>query len=246
MLGMYSSVLDKIENTDPQLFYDIMSNMDSSILPPVYYTEMHEYKVTSDLFTLGGIVSEIYSGDELLDQKTSIQFMDIGLWDTMRYAFKGVLQNLETNKNTIETFNMLDYFYSDFIDFIGDDCYFIYDSDAKGPSNPGVNIVKGSIPYKAFYVPHYIELNVTTALTLFEQTCHDVEKNYGHIRLYCHPSKIGNKLKVRFKDYQGYPKNAFPLGGIEDDGLTNSSSDNGFHVEKQITEVIDNISDIYY
>jgi hypothetical protein len=206
---------------------------------------MHQYKITSDLFTLGGCVREVYSGHELIDNKTFVEYMDINLWDTMKYSFLGMMQKVETDKNTSETFGMLNDFYSDFIDFIGVGCYFAYDSDKKGPGNPGTNIIKGSIPYKPFYLPEYIKDNVTSALILFEQTCHDIENKYGPIRLFCYPTKIGNKFKIRFKDYDAshYPIEAAPIGALEQDGLT-SSSDNGFHVEKQIEEVLEHVDSV--
>jgi hypothetical protein len=241
MLGMYSSSLGELEVSNAALFYDIMNNMDTSILPPLYYTEMHEYKATCDIFTMGGGVSEVYSGRELIDNKTAFKFMDINLWDTMRYAFLGVMSTVEHNSPA--TLDILNNFYSDLVDFIGEDCYFIYDSDGKGIDNPGTNIVEGNIPYKSFYIPKYIQENVTSALILFEQSCHDIERKYGHIRAQCYPNKIGNKIKIRFKDYDAkYPTDMPPLGNVEIDGAT-SASDHGFHVEKQIDEVLENFQD---
>jgi hypothetical protein len=182
----------------------------------------------------------VYSGRELIDNKTIIKYMDISLWDTLKYNLLGVMDSVESkNKKTMDVLN--DFIYN-FINFIGDDCYFIYDSDGKGMNVPGVNIIKGNIQYKQFYLPEYIGQNTNMALTLFEQTCHDIELEYGHVRIQCYPSKIGSKLTLKFKDYNQYPKELPPLGIMGPDGGV-SSSDNGFHVKRLINDTVDYFAD---
>jgi hypothetical protein len=246
MFGMYSSSLGKLEYDNEYLFWEIVGNMDTTVLPPIYYTEMHQYKITGDLFSLCGI-GEIYSGSELIDNKTTIEYKDINSIDTMKYNFLGIMQSVEQKNG--ETLNVLNDFYHDFRDFIGKNCYFVYDSDGNGINNRGVNIVDGKIDYKSFYLPQYIRNNVTSALTLFEQSCRDIEDKYGHIKVLCYPDKIGNKTKIKFKDYNRYPEELKPLGYIDHDGNSLSSSDSGFHIEKQVDEVLDNLqtgNDSYY
>jgi hypothetical protein len=236
MVGFYSSELGQLRNENEDLFWTIINNMDTSVLPPLYYTEMHQYKVAGDIFSLDTLVTEIYSGRELIDNNTSVEYMDISLWDTMKYNFLGVMENIENKKgNTIDVLND---FYHDFINFVGEDCYFIYDSDGKGSNTPGTNIIGKNIPYKPYYIPEYIGRNVNTALNLFEQSCHNIENKYGHIKVQCYPNKIGNKLKINFKDYNQHPKELPPLGNVTPDG-NNSSSDNGFHVKRVINETLD-------
>jgi hypothetical protein len=237
MPGMYSASLGRLAATDETLFWELIGTMDSGVIPPEYYTEMHEYKVTGDLFTMCNI-TEIYSGSELIDNNTSTHYMDINLWDTMKYEFLGIMNKVEEKTNN--TIDILDRFYNDFNDFIGNDGYFIYESDKKGKNNPGTNIVSGSIPYKSFYLPEYIKNNVTNTLLLFEQSCHDIEKEYGPIKVQCYPSKIGNKVKINFKDYIQFPKELTPLGNVDQDGAK-SSSDKGFHIEKIIDDTLENL-----
>jgi hypothetical protein len=225
-----------LEGMNENLYEDIINAMDTTVIPPLYYNEMHQFKSSHDLFCLGGDSIEVYSGNELIDNKTRINVIDINLWDTMKYKVLGILESVENNAN--ETFQSANNFYYDFIRFIGENSFFIYDSDAKGMDGGGVNIVGGNVPYKSFYTPPYISENVTNTLKLFEQSCHYIENQYGHIRVQCVPSKVGNKMKIKFKDYIGHPKEFTPLGNATPEGNA-SSVDLGYQVEREISEVID-------
>jgi hypothetical protein len=215
--------------------------MDTTVIPPLYYNEMHQFKKVFDIFCMGG-GSEVYSGRELIDNHTKIEMMDINFWDTMRLKFFGSFNNIDVESyHTLATASL---FHSDFSNFIGENCTFIYDSDGKGINEPGINIIGGSIPLKSFYVPSHIPTNVRTTYSLFESTCHDLEQQFGHIKVYCAPNKVGDKLKIKFKDYALPPAEFAPLGGQTPEGQS-SSIDSGFYVERNIEEVIDAIQESY-
>jgi hypothetical protein len=236
LVGNYSNELAKIELTNTEAYYDIINNMDTAVIPPLYYTEKHQYKHTSNIFSMGGSTSEIYCGDELIDNRTRIVFTDINYWDSMRLKILGLMYQAEKNVgNTLDIANSL---YYDFTHFIGEEATFIYDSDAKGVNKPGVNIIGGKIPLKPYYTPSYLPENVSTTLSLFEQTCHDIENTYGNIRVQCYPSKIGNKMRIKFKDFETFPLDAKPLGNINTEGGS-SSIDIGYQVENIINEAIE-------
>jgi hypothetical protein len=234
--GTYSQAIGRLQATDEYSFNEIINNMDVSVLPPVFYNEVQQYKSTCDIFSMGGTWEEIYSGSELIDNKTRIEFMDINLWDSMRLNVLGLLG--ETEERAPETFNAASSFHSDFSNFIAEGCLFMYDSDGKGINEPGINIIGGRIPLKNFYVPGHIPSNVRTAYSLFESTCHDVESRYGHVRILCAPDKIGDKIKIKFKDYNLPPAGFVPLGERSADG-DSSAIDSGYHVERNINEAIE-------
>jgi hypothetical protein len=241
-IGSYSAALNKLEYNNRMAFDELVGDMDTTVLPPIYYNEVHQYKQDCDIFCLGGATVDIFSGKELIDNKTVIEFMDVNLWDTMRYKMFGVMDSVEDKvSNTLEAARL---FHSDFSNFIGEDCTFIYDSDGKGMNEPGINIVGGGIPFKPYYVKSHIPLSVNTAYSLFESTCHDIEREYGHIKIHCAPGKIGDKIKIKFKDFNNTPTRFIPLGGktIEGDA---SSVDSGYHIEKNIDDMIEVIETAY-
>jgi hypothetical protein len=236
MTGNYSKILNEIESNNSEAYYDIINNMDTTVLPPVYYTDKHQFCHVSDIFSLGGSTAEIYGGNELIDNKTKITFTDINFWDSMKLKLLGMIKYAQRDSSNI--LNIADLLYHDFSHFIGEDALFIYDSDAYGIDKCGSNIIGGDIPFKSYYTPSYIPNNINTSLTLFEETCHSIENNYGHVRVMCYPSKIGNKIKIRFKDYASFPSDNKPLGPITEEGGS-SSFDSGYHIEKEISEAID-------
>jgi hypothetical protein len=137
-----------------------------------------------------------------------------------------------------ETLNIADLFYHDFSSFVGEDATFVYDSDAKGPGEGGMNILGGKVPLRDYFTPSFIPENAISALTLFRQTCHDIENAYGHIKVHCYPSKIGNKIKIRLKDYASFPPELEPLGSIDQDGGS-TSVDSSYNIEKDFVEAIE-------
>jgi hypothetical protein len=239
-IGQYSESLGLLENTDNTLYNDLLQQMDTAVIPPVFYTEMHQYIATSDLFTIGSDL-ELYSGRDLIDNKTSFEFMDINKWDTIRLSIMNMLYKVECE--TPDTFDITASIYESFSNFIGKDSYFIYDSDANGMDKCGVNIVEGTIPFSQYYPKAYIPRNIADSLILFENDCHYIEKEYGHIRLYCYPSNIGNKIKITFKDYVNAP-----FSPINTDAIHNKRTaaiDHGYHINKNIDDAIDYLTDEY-
>jgi hypothetical protein len=238
LIGNFSEALSKLEYADENVFNEIITDMETTVLPPTFYNEVQQFKMKHDIYCLGGGI-EIFSGIELIDRKTRISFLNINLWDTMRFKFLGVMDKMSQVAGDTLTISSL--FHSDFDHFIGENCTFIYDSDGKGINDPGVNIIGKDIPYKSYYAPKYIPENVRTAYLLFEGTCHDIEREHGHIKVHCAPSKIGNTFKIRFKDYEGTPATFVPLGNKMPNGDHLSSVDSGYYIEKNIDEVIDAI-----
>jgi hypothetical protein len=234
--GNYSNILSRIEDYNPELYSDIITNVDTAVIPPIFYNEVQQYKLTQDIFCMGGTVSEVYSGRDLIDNNTKISFLNINFWDTVRFKVLGIMSSVEENSS--ETFNVANLLYHDFSHFVGEGATFIYDSDGKGQGIGGMNIVGGDIPLKQYFTKSFIPNNVDSALILFEHTCHDIEKSYGSVKIQCRPSKIGNKIKIRLKDYKSFPSDFSPLGLIGPDGGS-SSVDTSYNIEKEMNELIE-------
>jgi hypothetical protein len=239
--GHYSDILkdDIVTDISLNVIESIVNDVDTTVLPPIFYTELQQYKTVDDVFSLNFYYMDVYSGKEILDNKTRVSFMNINSWDTMRLSIMGIIRKVAAEAHG--TFDLADLLHSSFTNFLGNNTFFVYDSDGNGINKPGVNIVEGKIPLAQWYTPNHISDNVTTALTLFEQGCRDLEEMYGHIRVNCYTDKIGEKMNIKFKDYITPPKEIKALSGSNSDG-EKMSVDTGYHIERAIEDTIDQIS----
>jgi hypothetical protein len=243
--GHYSVVLENLNCGGMSEIYDeITSSFESTVLPPTYYSELQQYRETCDIYNCGGaMMEEIYSGKELIDNKTSINVLDINIWDTMRISLLGFMQKMKDEIHG--TFDLAELIHGSFVNFVGDNTYFIYDSDGNGLNKPGVNLVEGKVPLAEWYTHKHISENVDTALKLFEQSCRELENQHGHIKVHCYTSKIGDKIKIKFKDYISNPKHLNPMGESAPDG-DKSSIDTGYYIDKAIMDTVDQLSEDLY
>ena len=242
--GIYSTKFNNINPEDKCLLceYEVRS------IPPKYYNEYMMYKDLGDW-------SDLYSDSnglktpvsELIDNSTTIQFMDIDKYDTMRLQLTGGIINAESRyNNSIHIPTSLG---SAFTSYEGRGAIFIYDSDAFGIGKNGVNVKGGYIPQGKFFDKPWIADNLAKTLDYFTMNCKDVEDTFGHIRVLYNPDALGNKYKIRFKDYKESP--IMPLSKISDNGIntlnksdfTTSGIDSGYTIDRS---VMDNINSIQH
>lgn len=232
-------VSNDLSKTDQDIIDTITAGFELYVLPPKYYTEKHMVNIEGDFYNIfvDGTCLNI-DCSELIDRSTKIHFMDINSYDTLK---EDVLNNINNQTNSYtckkyeETFSLSDSIISGFDNYIGSDTIFIYDSDSKGKSK--INIKDGIVPYGKYYPKEYLINNLNSCATMFEQSCKDIEDIYGHIRVHCSPNKIGNKVKIKFKDY-----NISPIMNINN--LSNDPSrniihvDNGYNISKNVEETL--------
>lgn len=232
--GYYSSSLFE---TAESIRESIVDSLETATLPPNYYTERHMFRLTGDYNHIHS--SEFFSqlsGSQLLDNSTRVTYMDVNLWDTMRTDILGKLSSSDSRYN--ETFSLSQSVINGLSTFVGEGSIFIYDSDARGFGLSGSNIKGGKIPLGKYYHGKYIIDNLDSARTLFEAGCHDLEAQYGHVRVMAAPGSIGNKIKIIFKDYSADNQPIIPLGGFDQDG-GKSAIDNGFMTDRIIEDTIE-------
>jgi hypothetical protein len=235
--GQYSTTLDRLEAADPESYRNIVNIMDTQVIPPNYYNEKHQFTKVHDIYCISGQVQTMYTSQELIDSHTTFEFMDIATWDTMRLSLTQSIADMEHGNQKL--FDVSAAFHGAFTRYIAEGSYFVYDSDAKGVNMPGVNCVGGVIPMGKYYTPKFRSENITSSLLLFEASCHDLEQQYGHVRVNCYPGRIGEKLKIRFKDYTVPPIPQLGKANPEDGG--ESSIDKGYSINKTIEETVDGL-----
>ena len=212
-------------------------------LSPEYYTDFDMNARTGDFTDLTHDVVSKIPMKKLIDNNTTIIFMDIQKYDTIRLdAFKRITE-MENNCN--EGFKFSNALKSAFNSFVGTNAVFIYDSDAQGYGKSGFNVRGGNIAFGKFYTKQYLSNNLIATLNLFERECKDIEQTAGHVRInYC-PSIIGDKLKITFKDHKVSPV-TLPAQ-IENNGIVKpnfsntaplSSIDNGYSVDSMMKDIL--------
>lgn len=226
---------------DPGVANEYLTGVQTTVVPPMFYTEMHMYKMMGDwgYFMLDSTETS-FEYSKLVDHSTRFEYMDIGHFDTMKSEMIGRLQASDSS-NPSEAFNLSETITSSFAQCMFDDSIFVYDSDAKGLNAPGVNVVGGKVTYGKFMPKEWLARNRDNSLTLFEQACHLLESQYGHVRVHCHHSELGNKVRIKFKDYTTTTP-VVPMRK-EIDGTMISTVDQGYSTNNEIAEQVQSLAD---
>ncbi len=227
-----------------------MLEPESIILTPQYYTDLDMQNRNEDYYSINSELDFSYKLSDLIDNNTTIIYMDINKYDTMRISFHGYnspyLEN--TCKDSIDVGTQLK---SSFASFVGSGTTFIYDSDAKGMNQDGVMYHGGSVAFGKDYTKQYLAENLGGALELFSSTCKDIASKYGHIRAMYNPAAIGDKFKINFKDYKTSPiitpseiaDNGCVVKGSESNTNPISGIDNEFTNDIYVNEILSNFQD---
>jgi len=212
-------------------------------ISPEYYTDFDMNARTGDFTDLMYDTVNKIPMKKLIDSNTTIIFMDILKYDTIRLNEMHQIVKMENNcERGFEFSNSLK---SSFNSFIGNNTTFIYDSDALGYGKSGFNVRGGNIAFGKYYTKDYLSNNLKGTLNRFEQECKDIEQIAGHVRILYNPSIIGDKFKITFKDHKVSPITV--PSQIENNGLikTNISNtaplsaiDNGYAIDSMMRDIL--------
>ena len=243
----YSSRMNNVNESDLMLL-DVEHEVRS--IPPKYYSEYDMYKDLGDWHELGETGYDMKTNvRELIDNFTTIHFNDISKYDTMRLELTGKIVSVENAfRKSIEVPCALG---SAFSSYVGKGTIFIYDSDAFGLNKDGVNAKGGIIPLGEYYNKPWLVDNLKNSLEMFRYNCKDIEEEYGHVRVLFNPDAIGNKYKIRFKDYVNSP--IVPLRSISENGIVDNSKsnatsgiDHGYSTDRSIQDNINIVREDNY
>lgn len=212
-------------------------------LSPEYYTPYEMNRKTGDFIDLLYEPTNKVSMDKLIDANTSIVYMDLAKYDTMRLDVFRQLPKVDSIcKESFDYSNLLK---SAFSSYVGQGTTFVYDSDAKGMGKSGIMVRGGSIPFGKVYHQKYLINNLDGAVQQFDMSCKDMEHYLGHIRVLYNPSDVGDKVKIRFKDYKKSP--IIAPRQVNNDGSVNinlsnvsplSSIDNGYVTDEYMKDIL--------
>lgn len=244
-----SSISTLASQYSEEVVSELLMGFETTVLPPKFYTEMQMYRMSGDFgnFIVDDHENE-YPYSDIIDRSTTFEYMDINMWDTMKREIVVHTANemdARTQQNQdYNNMNVADSIISSFEYALLEDATFIYDSDAKGMNVSGVNVLGGKITNGKFIPKQFAVSNLEKALLLFNQSCHNIENNYGHIRVMCRPSNIGSKIKIHFKDY-----NVSPIQGLNNSDNVNCASSNidaGFTKNAEIGEALESMAGNMY
>ena len=196
----FSTRMNGIDIYDKMMLPNFMTG-DSIPLPPNFYTE---YEMTLKEGEFVSLEEDMFLNKtnmrKLIDNSTTIQFMDIIKYDTMRLEYFGQLEKVESSERGMDSIIKPCCLGTAFNQFMGTGASFIYDSDAFGMGKEGVNVKGGKVSLKDFVSAPWLQNHISSALNIFSMDCKDFEKEYGHIRVYYNPSSLGDKYKIKFKE----------------------------------------------
>lgn len=212
-------------------------------LSPEFYNDFDMNYKTGDFTDIMYSESIKVPMNKLIDSHTSIIFMDLAKYDTIRLDVHNILPKVENIcKGSFDFSNGIK---GAFDGYVGQGTTFTYDSDAKGINKSGVMVRGGSIPFGKIYYPQYLINNLDSAVQRFKDECADIERRIGHVRVLYNPSNIGDKVKIRFKDYNKAPITV--PRQINNDGSVNinlsnvsplSTIDNGYVTDEYMKDII--------
>ena len=241
----------KLSGIDDSVMADYMGIFNSSeviTLSPEYYTDFHMNALTGEFVDLRYMNNYKVQMSKLFDPHTSIVYMNILKYDTVRLDVFRQLPKVEAVcKDSFDFSNGLK---SAFNSFIGQGTTFLYDSDALGYGKSGANVKGGVIPFGKQYTPKYLADNLNGAIDLFKMECRDIEERVGHVKVLYNPSAISDKWKITFKDYVKSPiitPSQMDNSGVVKETQTNSnpisSIDNGYSTDSFVKDTYQSLWD---
>lgn len=242
--GTWSRRLHQMDDADLADFIGIAGyGCETISLSPEFYTDFHMNAMTGDFIDLRYDNNHKVTMNKLFDAHTSVIYMNILKYDTIRLdAFKLLPKVENVCKGSFDFSNGLK---SAFNSFIGQGATFIYDSDALGYGKPGANVKGGIIPFGKQYTPKYLADNLNSAIDLFKSECHDIEERVGHVKVFYNPSAISDKFRITFKDYVKSPiivPSQIENNGTVDEVMSNknpvSSIDNGYTTDSYMKDTL--------
>ena len=199
-----TGIYDKNVSTTEGKMENMMKSMmfkASEIPLPQYYTNDHQIEKEKEFYSI--IWSEekmVFEGHELIDPYTRIEIRDIKSWDTMIPMLQHEIQMKSARRAESNSINFIsDLFLPTTESMLSGIYSFIYDSQL------GINVkplVSGSkIPLGEFRLKENMisQLQHLKDLVLMQAKCIEAEK--GNIRLYYVPMAMGDKLDIKFLDY---------------------------------------------
>lgn len=242
--GTWSRRLNQMDEADQADLMGIAGYGNETItLSPEFYTDFHMNAKTGEFIDLRYENNYKVPMSKLFDGHTSIVYMDILKYDTIRLdTFRQMPKTEAVCKGSFDISNGLK---SAFNSYVGQNTTFIYDSDALGLGKSGANIRGGIIPFGKQYHPKYLADNLNGTIDLFKSECRDIEAKFGHIKVHYNPSSVSDKLKITFKDFRKTPITA--ISQVNNDGSVNinlsntaplSSIDNGYVTDQYMKDML--------
>jgi hypothetical protein len=195
-VSQYSNILVSANET----VRDMINTMSDTTLvtPPLYYNESHMYNKTYDFLSLFNYDTiQVYTGRELIDNFTTINFYDIVVWDTMNPVIKENLDK-DTAKNNMTVGDFSNELFSTFAQSLINDAIYIYDSESINK----VNILHPKFPFQQYQLKTQLIKDLEDSKVIFKNACKSMELKFGSVRVQYMPTMDGDKFSIHFRDYK--------------------------------------------
>jgi hypothetical protein len=199
--GIYNKNLSTSSNMTLKCEIFGMNQMTTFIPNPKYYTERHQRGSETDLFSLIWVDYLVsFDGNDIIDQFTSIDVYDIKTWGSMVPVIKATLDNMGKVSSSPTFASSL---FPTVTESIIDAYAFAYDSENKDVL---VKQIPGrKIPLTDYRIKENMLNDLNWMIDMIKIECKKIEKKHGSIRVHFAPCLHGDKIEVKFRDYNEAP-----------------------------------------
>lgn len=216
---------------------EMLSVQSNLITYPQFYSPTHQLIATDDFTSIGesDIIPRFF-GHELIDEYTTVKYMDLRSWPKMDKELRDFVENLESYSDyksmsidngakEILVANNSELLLNSFsvpTEITLDGGTVIYDTEM------GINIKDPKIPFKKYYNEKNLKDMFSLMILKLKSVFEGVEEEFGSIRVYYTPSLIGDTMKVIYKDF-------------EKDNVVETKNDKGDSIRNVVSKYIDNM-----
>lgn len=201
---------------------------------PIYYNNTQQYLNEGENFSIIWLNNSIsYDAADLIDQYTVLEVHESKTYDSLLPVLMQELQIKSSNKSDINNVNMISDCFVVTSETMLNGYSFIYDSQLgiNVKTIPGVT----SVPYSGFRIKENLAANLSMLKDFVVAEAKLIESKYGNICLYYVPLMSGDKLKIKYLDYN---ENNQP-------DFNHTKIDKGFTIEENILDEFQSIKRSY-
>lgn len=200
--SLYNSSVTN-DNEVMDYFEDVEIN--NNLIPePLYYNIEHMDKLTRNYCALNSNTSlYVYSGDQLIDNRTMISVLDMNKWDTFNTTKMMELNNIRENDDihSLDSTEITDNLFTASSNSLISGLIYGYDTLTGKVDIVYDKDIPVHVPFFKYQVPKKVENEIKTIQNNILEIGKMVEGEFGNVQILYSPGRAGDRLKTNFRDY---------------------------------------------